>query len=1070
MTKRLSRRFSILTLALWLAVSLTVPVRAVPEEAASGPENTVIITISTAEDLCQLAKDCALDAWSRDKTVELAADLDLTGTDFTPIPTFGGVFEGRGHVISGLSLTGSGSTVGLFRHVQPGAAVRDLTVKGTVAPEGTRSSVGGIAGRNAGTLQNCAFSGTVRGESAVGGIAGRNEAGGQIIGCTVSGSVSGEDGTGGVAGRNAGLLLNCVNHAGVNLTPSDQPGEEVLEELEDGDLRLPDGVTDTGGIAGRSDGVIQSCVNDGGVGYPHVGYNTGGIAGRQEGWLAGCANSGTIHGRKDVGGVVGQAEPWLVLDPGSQTLDRLRTELDTLDRLIEQALSHAGNTGDQISARLTAMGDYTGAARESSKRLLDRAMDFVDENTAEVNTLAAGVTNALDKISPAMDDLSGAGTQLEGLSRQLDRALEDLEAASDTGGTVLDALRASAGDLRQGRAELAGAMQALREALDAIRHAVFPGGVPSLPSQEELAAVRAGIRRAFDGMQDAGNRLDGALSGLRRALEEAGDMPGQLGDALEDLRDTAKSSAAIGRLLESAFRAIGGGVDQLTQDGPARFTGLGEAAREASGSLYDALGGLSAEMEQLNRAVRSGNNTLTGDLRAVSRQFSTVCNVLADAVDRLDQRRQEGVTGLVQDTSDEDIAATREGKVSDCSNTGAVEGDRNVGGIAGAVATEANLDPEDDLSFGAAYETKAVLQGCVNRGSVTAKKDCAGGVAGRMDLGTALDCQNYGPVASTGGNYVGGVAGRADASIRSCWAKNTLSGGNYVGGVAGWAGRLRDCRAITTILEGTEYLGAVAGWAEEVLSGNCFVDTGWAGVDGVSYAGRAEPVAFEELAGLPGVPAEFTTFTLTLTADGETAAQIPFFYGNDLSRLTLPEVPEKKGYYGVWPEFDVSGVRSDVTVEAVYTPWVTLLASQETQEGKLALALAEGRFTEEAVLHVQPVLSSTAPTEGVLWDVSLTGAEPEEEVTLRLLNTTGGRAEVRRYQDGQWVLLDAGVNGSYLIVTMRGPRGTFNVAPAQGVPWLIPAAVCAVLAVLGLLTARRKRAKNRVSEKQAEAK
>ena len=87
-----------------------------------------------------MAKDCALDAWSRDKTVVLTAGLDLTGADFTPIPTFGGVFDGQGHAISGLSLTASGSTVGLFRYVQPGAAVRNLTVKGTVAPEDRRHS------------------------------------------------------------------------------------------------------------------------------------------------------------------------------------------------------------------------------------------------------------------------------------------------------------------------------------------------------------------------------------------------------------------------------------------------------------------------------------------------------------------------------------------------------------------------------------------------------------------------------------------------------------------------------------------------------------------------------------------------------------------------------------------------------------------------------------------------------------------------------------------------------------------------------------------------------------------
>lgn len=109
-----------------------------------------------------------------------------------------------------------------------------------------------------------------------------------------------------------------------------------------------------------------------------------------------------------------------------------------------------------------------------------------------------------------------------------------------------------------------------------------------------------------------------------------------------------------------------------------------------------------------------------------------------------------------------------------------------------------------------------------------------------------------------------------------------------------------------------------------------------------------------------------------------------------------------------------------------------------------------------------------------MWDVSLTGADLEqgEEVALRLLNTTGGRAEVRRYQDGQWVLLDAEANGSYLIVTMRGPRGTFNIAPAQGVPWLIPAAVSGVaaLAALALMIGKRQRVKKnaKAPEKQAE--
>ena len=1068
MNKRFHNRLSALLLAGWLISSL-----ALPAVRAAGGDT---VTVSSAEDLRQLAEDCALDTWSQGKTVLLTADLDLTKEDFTPIPTFGGAFLGQGHTISGVNLTASGSNQGLFRYIQPGASVQDLAVKGQVVPGGSRSTVGGLAGVNQGTIQNCAVEGTVSGESAVGGLVGRNGAEGQIIGCSAAGSVSGSSATGGIVGRNAGMLLKCENRAGVNLTEADPDAAVTdLTSLEE-DSRLLDGSADTGGIAGYSNGVIQSCTNRGDVGRPHAGYNTGGIAGRQSGYLAGCVNTGSIRGRKDVGGIAGQAEPWLVLDPGPQTLDRLRTELDTLNRLINRALNDAERTGDRVSAHLTAMGSFTGDARESSKRLLDRTLTFVDDNVSQVNTLAADVTNALDKISPAMDDLSDAGRRLEQMSRRLDRALKDLEGAADAGGTVFSSLRSSAEGLRQGQSQLSAAMEEFQSALDAIYHAVFPGGSPTLPSPEELAAAREHIRQAFDTMQAPGDRLDGALSQLQRALADAEHMSGRLGDALEDLQDAANSSAAIGRLLKSAFRSIGDGVDQLTRSGPAQFTNLGEEAREASESLYDALGGLSGEMEELNRTVQSGNSTLTGDLRAVSRQFSIICNVMMDTIDNLDERRQEGIEGFVQDTSDEDIADTREGKLADCRNGGAVEGDRNVGGIAGAVAIELDLDPEDDnadrFTLESTYETKAVLHGCVNRGAVTAKKDCAGGIAGRMDLGTALDCQSYGPVASTGGNYVGGIAGWADAGLRGCWAKNTLSGGDYVGGVAGWASRLQGCRAIATIEEGKECLGAVAGWVEEngLLSDNCFVNTGWAGVDGVSYAGRAEPVPFEALSQLPGLPQEFTAFTLTLTANGETVARLPFFYGDDLSRLQLPQVPEQEGCYGVWPEFDRSGIRSDITAEAVYAPWVTVAASQELS-GKLSLALAEGRFTQETALHVtdsplQP--PQEAGAGAAVWEVSLTGAELEADadLPLRLLSPEGG--SVWQYRDGQWQRTKAVQNGQYLLLTMTGTQGIFCIGSARSASWLIPAAAGGVIVLAALALIVRKRHKKPAKVEQAQ--
>ena len=115
----------------------------------TAPKDTVYL--SSADDLIQLAENCRLDSWSQNRTVVLEADIDLSSVDFNGIPSFGGTWEGQNHAITGLSLSQDGSVQGLFRYVQQGALVRDMTVKGRIKPGGTRASVGGIAGSNAGT-------------------------------------------------------------------------------------------------------------------------------------------------------------------------------------------------------------------------------------------------------------------------------------------------------------------------------------------------------------------------------------------------------------------------------------------------------------------------------------------------------------------------------------------------------------------------------------------------------------------------------------------------------------------------------------------------------------------------------------------------------------------------------------------------------------------------------------------------------------------------------------------------------------------------------------------------------
>ena len=1147
--KRTAHKLTALLLAAWLLVGLAQPMAwAATDE----------ITISSAGEFAEFSKNCSLDTWSQGKTFRLTADINLSTVNFTPIPTFGGTFLGGGHTISGLQVDSSGSTLGLFRYVQAGAVIQDLHVSGLVEPDGSRSTVGGIAGVNDGAIRNCSFRGAVKGEASVGGIAGRNDETGEISGCTVAGTVQGLDGTGGITGRNFGLLIKCENNASINTIQQNTSLEidtlnSSLPQLtsQGGSEDLLASHSDTGGVAGYSSGVIQSCVNNGDVGYPHVGYNTGGIAGRQTGYLAGCVNNGKILGRKDVGGIAGQAEPYLTLGVSNGTLDRLRRELDTLDGLVQQAIDHTQTSGDGISARLERIGLSTDAARDSSKRLLDHTSDFVDGNVDAVNSLSASVTAALDDLTPALDDLSDASGYMDTLAGRLETTLDTLADSAGLGQDALRAAKDAVEELRQADQDFSKAVQTLKSALKSLQdavvvkdgaaaqaalealsnavkdlgdavararsaletlrqilHGAIPGGETDTALAEAVSAAVSALadmedalkrtgealfklavnteldwehirgaleqtRGALQSLKDAAGHLSNALSGFCASLGKLETTSDSLRKALEQLGSAASAGSAVSRKLESAFSAMSRAADRLSEDGPLELVPLGREVRDAGDDLYASLSDLSGSLSELRASMDNAGDLLASDLRAVSRQMTKILDLMIDALSDI-QGGEKDERELLEDTSDEDISATRQGKITDCRNTSAVEGDRNVGGAVGAMAIEYDLDPEDDterFSLGSTYETKAVLQNCANRGSVTAKKDCAGGLAGRMDLGTALECQNYGSVTSTSGNYVGGVAGYAGGTIRNSYSKCVLSGASYVGGIAGWASRLRDCAAIITMDEGTEWVGAIAGDADLASGGlrdNFFVDTGTAGVDGISYSGIAEPIDFETLRAMPGIPTDFVSFTLTLMANDAVVASIPFYYGEDLSLVELPKVPEREGSYGAWPEFDTSGLHSDITLEAVYTPWITLIAS-EAREGPLALALAEGRFTGDAALQVSNS-AQTPPAGGSdkqftdVWELTLSGSDvtAEDTVPIRLLNRGGGRAAVWQLVDGQWHEVESSANGHYLTLTMTGTSGIFCVRSVQDSPLvaiLLLAAAVLILLVLSLLIRRGKKKK-----------
>ena len=1012
--KRIHNRLVIL-LIFALLLSLAAPV------GAAGSR----ITIRTPEDLVELSRRCSLDSWSRGKTVVLSADLDLSDVEFSSIPTFGGTFDGQGYTISGLTITGSGNVRGLFRYLQSGGVVQNVSLEVTIEPTDLQDSLGGLVGNNRGSVRNCTVTGSIQGETNIGGIIGVNESSGKISNSTFSGSVTGEHYVGGIAGQNLGSILQCVNQGKINTVAVE--GEADLEDLDSRPLNSTENLpacTDIGGITGFSTGVLQSCKNTGPVGYEHVGYNVGGIAGRQSGYLNGCTNQGVILGRKDVGGIAGQLEPEIFLRYGEDLLNQLWSELGTLGDQVDHLLSDLNSTNTSTTAQLQMLSSHAGTAQDAAGELMDAAKDWANGNLSTVNDLSARISWSLQQLEPILETLRPLPEELtdavDALEEGLDQAEQAGDLASDAGQSLRTALQEAlraADHMNEGLEHIRASQDALKSALgdpneiklalEQMAKGIGQLGDGTVAFSEAMEHLRDGwaalpdvssidaFLQAFEDLSTAGTSTANGLKNIQKAfirlkdtITANGDPTEALKTALQELEKAAASfqsgadqlqtagkhllsaldtleDAGIyldgvvdafrdaGDAFNNAFSRLGEGADAfhemvktLAEEPSIQFTPIGSDMTARGDALDAALSDLLGSADDLGDLLSQSSDTILGDLSAVSQQLQSITDLLRQET----SLKKSGEGDRIEDISDQvDGRSQRTGCLSDARNEGVVKGDVNVAGIAGSMAIEYDFDPEDDLvevgdrSLDVRYQTKAVVLSCINLGEVTGKKDDAGGIVGRMDLGQVSHCENYGSVSSADGSYVGGIAGASWGSIRDSWARCTLSGDHYVGGIAGYGSTLKNCHTLITLQEGSAYVGTVAGSVdpEGTVTGNTFTQEALGAIDGISYAGQAEPVTFGALCAA-GAPETFAQLELTFRADGKEVAVVPFQYGKGIARL--PEIPAKKGYSAAWPDLDYSHLTASQTLEAIYTPYTSSL----TDGGDLPDILVDGSFSAQA--------------------------------------------------------------------------------------------------------------------------
>ena len=237
--------------------------------------------------------------------ITLDKDINLTGTTWTPIGIddknqYTGTFNGGGHTITGLTMTGSDEYAGLFGYIGSGGTVKNVKLENVqITSDNQYANVGGVAGYSRGNIENCSVSGSVSGnrnsdgtDNCVGGVVGQ-QYGGTITECTSSAIVDGTNEVGGVVGQtNYGATLTaCYATGNVTVTGDGTgsiyvggvTGDNALGSLTacyhaTGDVTGASG--STGGVVGRNfkdsmigGGIITACywngtVTDGnGIGY-----------------------------------------------------------------------------------------------------------------------------------------------------------------------------------------------------------------------------------------------------------------------------------------------------------------------------------------------------------------------------------------------------------------------------------------------------------------------------------------------------------------------------------------------------------------------------------------------------------------------------------------------------------------------------------------------------------------------------------------------------------------------------------------------------------------------------------
>lgn len=844
-------------------------------------------------------------------------------------------------------------------------------------------------------------------------------------------------------------------------------------------LAIDDSISPAGlfGVVQKS-GVVKNLHIEGTVAPSGDSQNLGGIAGENHGTIESCTFNGSVSGKRNIGGIAGQNAATGVI-----------RSCETAGAVFGQNM-----TGGLVGCNLGAVVSSKNRAYvnvESSDPTID-----LDDLSLEFS-LDLSKLSQLDTVSVSTDTGGVAGYSSGAISECVNEAAVGYQhigynvggIAGRSSGQIRSCTNQGAVCGRKDVGGIAGQMEPY------VRTEVSSGQFARLQSQ--LSELNTLVEKAVSDAEYGSSEISDRLSLIAGYLSDAS-------DATKDVRVDVDTDA----ITPPSIDANG----NITFDPNVNVSDVVTVTN--FNMVVGSITAAGSQLSLISENVKTTSTALSSDLRSINSKFTELSNTMFSAIASVG-----GSSGsIITDASSIDVNAVTLGKVSGSKNTAAVYGDVNTGGIAGSMAIEYTLDPEDDVtgdlsgSYRTQYQYKSIVQACVNTGDISGKRSYVGGIVGRMDLGYVTSCEGYGSAASENGSYVGGIAGVTGATVCGNYAKCTLSGKKYVGGIVGSGVETKADGSgssvtwnysLVDITDCQQFAGAVSGSDTGTFEHNYYVSDDLPGINRQGFAGRAEPISFSQLSAIASVPAGMKTFTLTFVADDEEVSHRSFAYGASFGESDIPEIPQKEGYHAHWDRTDLESLHFDTVVTAVYEAYTPGLASEQTREGGLSVLLVEGDYsdgdsikvTAEAVTpeafdiqtgslpdrvkgyfsclgrgELPPMLTNREVLEQ--WKLELAD-DGQTQHTVRYL-PPDGHSSPRIYvrEGGAWQKVDTGTMGSYLTFPVTGTSVEIAAVSTLSVGgiWLGALGVLLVLILLIVLLAKRsKRRARRRAEQQASA-